>query len=66
MRFPVYALPKQKRAVHRKMRNPHGLKVRIYAACLFDLIKYLDVLPGEKASEKLWDRVKWNFVEHHA
>ena len=49
--FPVNVLSKQKRAIRRGMRKSHGLKVRHYAAILIDLYKYLDVLPGSKASE---------------
>ena len=36
-----------------RMRNPHGLKLRRYAAHMNDLNVYLDVLPGTKKSDKI-------------
>ena len=35
------------------MRNPHGLKVRRYAARLIDLNEYLALLPWEKLTYKI-------------
>ena len=49
--FTVNALSKQKCAMRRGMRNPHGLKVRRYSACLVDLNEYLAVLPVDNISE---------------
>ena len=34
------------------MRNPGGLKVRRYAACLVDIDEYLNVFPGANISDK--------------
>ena len=36
-----------------EMRNPHGFKIRRYAACLIGINKYLAVLPEAKASENI-------------
>ena len=35
------------------MRNPRGLKVRFYEACLIGLNKYLDLFPGAKMPNKI-------------
>ena len=43
----------KKSVMHRGMSNPHGSKVRFYAACMIDPNKYLAVFSGEKASEKI-------------
>ena len=51
--FLVNALSKQNRAMRRGMRKLRVLKVRRYAVCMIDLNKYLAVLPGAKASDKI-------------
>ena len=40
--LPVNSLYNQKPAMQRGTRKPHGLKVRLYVACLIDFNKYLD------------------------
>ena len=52
--LPVNSLYNQKPAMQRGTRKPHGLKVRLYVACLIDFNKYLDSLPGEMLSEKIF------------
>ena len=46
--FLVHVLSKQKRAMHRGMRNP-----RCYDANLIELNDYLDVFSGAKISDKI-------------
>ena len=50
---PVNALPKQKCAMRRGIRNPIKLKVRRYAARLIYINDYLAAFPGAKESEKI-------------
>ena len=49
--FPVHAMPKQKRAMRRGTREPHGFEVRFYTDCLIDIEDYLAVLPGVQESD---------------
>ena len=51
--FPVNALSKKKRAMYRRMRKPHGLKVRLYMTCLIDLSGYLPSFPGSTPTHKI-------------
>ena len=51
--FHFHALSKQKCAMHRGMRKPHGLKVRRYVARLIDLKEYLASLPGKNLTLKI-------------
>ena len=51
--FSCIFLSKQKRAMRHGMRNPLGLKVRLYIDCLIDLNKYLALFPGVKLTKKL-------------
>ena len=51
--FPVITPSKEKIAMLRRMRKPRGVKVRRFAYCNIDLNKYLAVLPGAKASDKI-------------
>ena len=39
--------------MRRIMRNPHGLKVRCYAAHLIDLNEYLALFPGVNLTDKI-------------
>ena len=39
--------------MRRRMRNPHQLKVRLYAACMIGLNNYLGVFPVSKAIDKI-------------
>ena len=52
--FPVNALL-YKRPMRRVIREPRGLNVRCYAAHMINLNDNLDVLPGAKASERIFD-----------
>ena len=44
-----------KNAMRRGMGKLRGLKVICYADCIIEFNEYLDVLPGEKASEKIFE-----------
>ena len=46
--FPVNDLQNKNLAMCHENSKPCGLKVRRYASCLIELIKYLDVFPGAK------------------
>ena len=46
-------LYQSKIAMYRGIRNPRGLKVRRYEACLIDLNKYLDLFSGAKMTDKI-------------
>ena len=52
---PLNALLKQNHAMHRRMRKSCGFKVRGYFDRVIDIDKYLDVLPGAKASDKIFE-----------
>ena len=51
--FPVNFLLKQNCAMHHRMSNPHSLQVRLYAALLVGINKYLVFFPGKTLSGKL-------------
>ena len=51
--FPINAFPKQTCAMCRRIRKPHKLKVRRFAACRIDLNSYLAILSGAKGSDKI-------------
>ena len=51
--FPVNVLSKQKCAMHRRMRKPHGLKLRCCVARLIDLNEYLPSFPGSTPTHKI-------------
>ena len=53
--FPVNALSKQKCVMRRGMRNPRGLNIRLYAAHMIGLNKYLSIFPWAKANEKMYE-----------
>ena len=54
--FPVNSLSKQKRAMRRGIRNPLKLKLRLYAARIIDINKYLSEFPGSKESDRIGER----------
>ena len=53
--LPGNTLSKQNHAMRREMMNTRGLKLRLYAARMIYLTKYLAALNGAKASEKCFD-----------
>ena len=52
--FSVNALSKKRRAMHRQVMKPRGLKANCRAARLIELNEYLDVLPGENISDNVF------------
>ena len=50
---PVNLLSKQKRAMSRRMRKPHGTKVGWFTASFIDLNEYLDFSPEIKLCDKI-------------
>ena len=43
-------------------KNPRGLKVRSYAACMIDIKKYLSVFYGEKEGDTCFDMELIDFL----
>ena len=52
--FPANLLLKKNCEIRCRTRKPRRLKVRHYAVSLIDFNKYLDSLPGEMLSEKIF------------
>ena len=51
--FPVDVLPKKKCEMLRRMRNPHELKVRLYATHMIYINECLYVFPEKNTSESI-------------
>ena len=51
--FPINALSKQNRAIHRGMSKPRALPMKIFAARLTELNNYFPLFPGSDNSRKM-------------